>query len=635
MPRQDLIQVRRGTAAQWTSANPTLDSGEFGFETDTNKLKCGDGSTAWNSLDYISGGSGDSVQNNYSGTAAPATTDDTSEGYSVGSVWIDVTNDNAYICVDATEDAAVWEQINSSSVGAFEFQTEITGTTTTFDGSQKGLNKVYPQNNASASTITIENGDYSENDVINIERRGQGTLEIVQDTDVRFRGVRDIDNRFFINDANSMVSLICRGNDGTNDVFSIIGNLKRGYTGAATIDTVTNLQSNETVDVIFTGTGYSDNMLVTVVSGNATINSFSVSNNNSFSANMTSSGTDGDLITLAIDNGDYVVFADVITLTDIAPEEIVITTTSTSATWSPASVVKSGSTLAWTLSGDITPTAYNVNDPTIDLSANTGTVTIKVTSDDDLAGLTTLRLASLDITSLDVSKATDLTDFWCTGNGALTSITGLSDLTSLTSIRLNSNGLTGTFDISSILSGVTNFQFLNGNAFTTVIVTGRTDITKLGLYTNSSLTTITGLADCTSLDYINVSSCANLTTLDIPNTTSLAYLSVTSTGITSLDFTGLTGLTDLLANSCGFTSVDTSPATSLDYIALFNNALDQTSVNNLILDADARGLTNGTLNYSGGTNASPSATEDTTNDVLNAYISLVADGWTVTGATPS
>ena len=55
MPRQDLIQVRRGTAAQWTSANPTLDSGEFGFETDTNKLKCGDGSTDWNSLSYISG----------------------------------------------------------------------------------------------------------------------------------------------------------------------------------------------------------------------------------------------------------------------------------------------------------------------------------------------------------------------------------------------------------------------------------------------------------------------------------------------------------------------------------------------------------------------------------------------------
>jgi hypothetical protein len=54
MPVVTQIQVRRGTAAQWTSANPTLAAGEFGFETDTNKLKCGTGTTAWASLPYIS-----------------------------------------------------------------------------------------------------------------------------------------------------------------------------------------------------------------------------------------------------------------------------------------------------------------------------------------------------------------------------------------------------------------------------------------------------------------------------------------------------------------------------------------------------------------------------------------------------
>lgn len=46
------IQIRRGTAAAWTSANPVLLAGEEGFETDTRKLKIGDGSTAWNSLAY-------------------------------------------------------------------------------------------------------------------------------------------------------------------------------------------------------------------------------------------------------------------------------------------------------------------------------------------------------------------------------------------------------------------------------------------------------------------------------------------------------------------------------------------------------------------------------------------------------
>jgi hypothetical protein len=52
MPVVTQIQIRRGTAAQWTSSNPTLASGEQGFETDTNKMKIGNGSTAWNSLSY-------------------------------------------------------------------------------------------------------------------------------------------------------------------------------------------------------------------------------------------------------------------------------------------------------------------------------------------------------------------------------------------------------------------------------------------------------------------------------------------------------------------------------------------------------------------------------------------------------
>lgn len=46
------IQVRRDTAANWTTQNPTLLRGEIGYEYDTVKLKIGNGSTAWNSLAY-------------------------------------------------------------------------------------------------------------------------------------------------------------------------------------------------------------------------------------------------------------------------------------------------------------------------------------------------------------------------------------------------------------------------------------------------------------------------------------------------------------------------------------------------------------------------------------------------------
>lgn len=47
-----LIQFRRGTAAAWAAANPTLADGEMGLETDTRLYKIGNGSTAWNALAY-------------------------------------------------------------------------------------------------------------------------------------------------------------------------------------------------------------------------------------------------------------------------------------------------------------------------------------------------------------------------------------------------------------------------------------------------------------------------------------------------------------------------------------------------------------------------------------------------------
>jgi hypothetical protein len=55
------IQVRRGTAAQWTSANPTLSAGEWGLETDTLKTKIGNGATAWTSLAYQGAGTVTSI----------------------------------------------------------------------------------------------------------------------------------------------------------------------------------------------------------------------------------------------------------------------------------------------------------------------------------------------------------------------------------------------------------------------------------------------------------------------------------------------------------------------------------------------------------------------------------------------
>ena len=46
------IKLRRDISTNWTSTNPILAQGEPGYETDTGKLKLGDGTTAWASLAY-------------------------------------------------------------------------------------------------------------------------------------------------------------------------------------------------------------------------------------------------------------------------------------------------------------------------------------------------------------------------------------------------------------------------------------------------------------------------------------------------------------------------------------------------------------------------------------------------------
>ena len=50
------FQFRRGSAAEWTLSNRVLLAAEPGVETDTGKLKIGNGVTGWNALPYLSGG---------------------------------------------------------------------------------------------------------------------------------------------------------------------------------------------------------------------------------------------------------------------------------------------------------------------------------------------------------------------------------------------------------------------------------------------------------------------------------------------------------------------------------------------------------------------------------------------------
>lgn len=50
-------------------------------------------------------------RDNYVATGAPGANDDTADGYTVGSIWVNVTADDAYICCDSTAGSAVWKKI--------------------------------------------------------------------------------------------------------------------------------------------------------------------------------------------------------------------------------------------------------------------------------------------------------------------------------------------------------------------------------------------------------------------------------------------------------------------------------------------------------------------------------------------
>jgi hypothetical protein len=89
MPVQTKIQIRRDTAANWTSTNPTLASGEIGFDTTNNQIKIGNGSTAWSTLAYASGGASVEIAQ-----TAPASPD-------VGDVWYNSTEGSSYIYYDS------------------------------------------------------------------------------------------------------------------------------------------------------------------------------------------------------------------------------------------------------------------------------------------------------------------------------------------------------------------------------------------------------------------------------------------------------------------------------------------------------------------------------------------------------
>jgi hypothetical protein len=92
---------------------------------------------------------------------------------------------------------------------------------------------------------------------------------------------------------------------------------------------------------------------------------------------------------------------------------------------------------------------------------------------------------------------------------------------------------------------------------------------------------------------------------------------------TSLDFTGITTMTELFNIGTGLQHINITGCVNLEDVDLNNNALTEASVNHVLITLDDNGLSNGYVELSGGTSATPSGLG------LAAQASLVIKGWTV------
>ena len=275
-----------------------------------------------------------------------------------------------------------------------------------------------------------------------------------------------------------------------------------------------------------------------------------------------------------------------------SPQEssyVEILTTSTSSTWRPQSSAKTGSLLNWEVSGDASG-SYIGNRPTIDLSGNTGTAIIKITSADQLSGWFRLYVYNLDVVSSNFQNVTDM---------------------------------------------ITLYVYQNQN-MTDINLVGMDSLEIIFCYQNTSLTSI-DFSNCPNIGNINLTSSSNISTLILGESdfsSNFKRIEMNACNVSDIDLQYATELERLRANDNNLNSLDISNNTKLKSQIWYNdNGLSASDTEDIILNLDANGEINGNLDYSG--NDTPNATKTTTNDVLNAYNSLISKGWIITGSTPS
>jgi len=167
------IQLRRGTAAEWTAANPTLAVGEIGIETDTDKFKIGNGADDWATRPYggLQGADGADGAAGVVAASAPITYDSGTQTVGIDEASISIATTQLSDFLTTAAPSTVYGVVNNGSIAY-----TIDGTDNPTLSLMRGQKYVFDVN-ATGHPFHIQtvDGAYDSNNLYTDGVTGQGT----------------------------------------------------------------------------------------------------------------------------------------------------------------------------------------------------------------------------------------------------------------------------------------------------------------------------------------------------------------------------------------------------------------------------------------------------------------------------
>ena len=118
--------IEEGTNTNTDVADAVTKKHEHSNKTELDKLTDGDHDVRTDNPHSVTKaqvnlGNVENLKVKLDATSAPGVGNDNTEGYAVGSRWVDVTNNKEYVCLDASTGAAVWTETTGAGGGASTF----------------------------------------------------------------------------------------------------------------------------------------------------------------------------------------------------------------------------------------------------------------------------------------------------------------------------------------------------------------------------------------------------------------------------------------------------------------------------------------------------------------------------------